>query len=174
MFQKKNNHLREIIETLAEGGVDFLVCGGVALVIHGVERMTLDLDLSVGMERDNLVRFLHVMKKLGLVPRVPVPADSLLDPDKRREMVSEKNALVFPFFDPKNPYRQVDIFIADSFSHDMLKNHVETMKIGNTEVRLLTKEKLLDMKKAIKPPRDKDLFDIKALEDIMKRNGRGQ
>jgi len=48
------------------------------------------------------------------------------------------------------------------------------MKIGNTEVRLLTKEKLLDMKKAIKPPRDKDLFDIKALEDIMKRNGRGQ
>lgn len=169
---KKDSHLHEIIGTLAGGGVDFIVCGGVALVLHGVERMTLDLDLSVGMDHDNLERFLHAMKKLGLVPRVPVPAESLLDVEKRREMVHEKNALVFSFFDPKNPYRQVDVFIADSFSYDALKNHVETVKIGKVNVRLLTKEKLLDMKRAINPPRDKDLFDIKALEDIMKR-GRG-
>jgi hypothetical protein len=172
MARDHNNHLMDITTALAENGVDFIVCGGVALVLQGVERMTLDLDLSVGMGHDNLNRFLHVMKKLGLVPRAPVPADSLLDEEKRSEMVREKNALVFSFFDPTSPYRQVDIFIADSFSHDMLKHYVDAVKIGAWEISVISKEKLLDMKKAIDPPRDKDLYDIKALEAILKGNGR--
>lgn len=171
LFRKKNNHLSEIITTLAESGVDFIVCGGVALVLHGVERMTLDLDLSVGMEHDNLVHFLHAMKKLGLVPRAPVPADSILDGEKLRAMVNEKNAIVFTFFDPDNPYRQVDIFITDSYSYDELKDHVDIVTIANMKIRLVSKKKLLDMKKAINPPRDKDLFDIRMLESLMKREG---
>lgn len=38
------NHLKDILKELTERGVQFVICGGVALVLHGVERMTLDLD----------------------------------------------------------------------------------------------------------------------------------
>ena len=74
MFSKKNNYLKEIIATLNDNSVDYIICGGVALVLHGVERMTMDLDLSVGMDEGNLKRFLQSMKKLGLTPRAPVPS----------------------------------------------------------------------------------------------------
>jgi intracellular sulfur oxidation DsrE/DsrF family protein len=38
-----NNHLKDILTALAKKGVRFVVCGGVAVALHGVERMTLDL-----------------------------------------------------------------------------------------------------------------------------------
>ncbi|MBP7737445.1 MAG: hypothetical protein KA369_15800 [Spirochaetes bacterium] len=169
MFSKKNNYLKEIITTLNENNVDFIICGGVALVLHGVERMTMDLDLSVGMEGDNMARFLRAMKRLGLTPRAPVPAESLLDEEKRAAMISEKNALVFSFIDTKNPFRQVDVFMTDRFSYEKLKDHVETMSVGSMNIKLVTKKKLLEMKKAINPPRDKDLFDIRLLEKIIEK-----
>ncbi len=167
---KSGNHLKDIILALRKNGVDFIICGGVALVLHGIERMTMDLDLSLEMKEDNLKRFLDVMDELGLVPRAPVPAESILDPEKRKMMVDQKKAVVFTFLDPRNPYRQVDIFITDAFSFESMRDHVETVKIGGEDINLLSKKKLLDMKKSIPSPRDKDRFDIVLLEKILAKS----
>ncbi len=43
------NHLNEILMVLSEKNVEFVVAGGVAVVLHEVERLTLDLDLAVKM-----------------------------------------------------------------------------------------------------------------------------
>ena len=56
------------------------MCGGVAAVLHGVERMTMDIDLSLDLDRSNLEKFISVMKNMNLKPRVPVPPESILDP----------------------------------------------------------------------------------------------
>lgn len=40
------NHLKEIIYRLADRGIDFIIGGGVAAVLHGVERVTMDLDIA--------------------------------------------------------------------------------------------------------------------------------
>ena len=84
-------------------------------------------------------------------------------------MTEEKNALVFTFFDKGNPFRQVDVFIADGFSYAALEEHVETVDIGGMKINLISKKKLLEMKKAIRPPRDKDLFDIQVLDRIINK-----
>lgn len=165
---RSSNHLKEILLTLSKDNVEYIICGGVAAALHGVERMTLDLDLSVNVEPENLKRFLRVMKKLKLRPRVPVPAETLLDPEQRRLMIDEKNALVFTFIDIDNPYRQVDFFLQDVFSYDRLNQHTEELYIGRYAVKLLSKEKLLEMKKAIEPARDKDMFDINVLERLIR------
>jgi len=161
------NHLSEIILTLKESGVDFIVCGGVALVVQGVERLTMDIDLSVELSRGNLEKFLSVMNKLRLKPRAPVPAESLLDPETRKMFVEEKHALVFTFIDLENPFRQVDVFIADSLSYDTLKDDSEIFDIENQPVRVLSRQKLLALKQAIDPPREKDLFDIRMLKKLL-------
>lgn len=168
---RSSNHLKEILLALSKDNVEYIICGGVAAALHGVERMTLDLDLSVSMEPDNLKRFLRVMKKLKLKPRVPVPADSLLDPEQRRMMIDEKNALVFTFLDIENPFRQVDFFLTDEFSFDRLYRHTDELHIGRHTVKLLSKEKLVEMKRAIEPVRDKDMFDINVLEKLIKEEG---
>lgn len=38
-------YYEQIFKTLTDAGVDYLVVGGVALVLHGVVRLTIDLDL---------------------------------------------------------------------------------------------------------------------------------
>jgi hypothetical protein len=163
------SYLQEIIYNLSANDVKFIICGGVALVLQGSERMTMDLDLSVDLSEENLIKFLDSMKKLNLTPRVPVPPESILSPEKREIMIKEKNALVFTFIDTKNPYKQVDMFITDNLSYEKLKNKVEIIKMGDYNIEVLSKEALLELKKSIDPPRDKDIFDIKTLEKLINK-----
>ena len=61
----QESHLIEILCTLQDRGVDFVVAGGVAAVLHGVERMTLDLDVAVSLDPYNLRRFLSALDQLA-------------------------------------------------------------------------------------------------------------
>jgi len=65
-----SNHINEILFALTDAEVEFVVGGGVAAVLHGVERVTLDIDLALDMDPANVEKFLHVIRGLGLQPRV--------------------------------------------------------------------------------------------------------
>ena len=67
--------------------------------MHGVKRLTVDMDLSLHMTKDNLLKFLTVMKNENMVPRVPIPAESILDKKILNAIVEEKGAVVFTFID---------------------------------------------------------------------------
>jgi len=86
----QESHLVEILCTLSDYHVDFVVAGGVAMVLHGVERTTLDLDVAVSLEPGNLRRFLQALASLRLVPRAPVPAEIILDQQRIAELIREK------------------------------------------------------------------------------------
>lgn len=158
------NHLKDLIKSFSQADVRFIICGGVAVVLHGVERMTLDLDLAVDMDRSNLQKFLGVMRDEKMVPRSPVDPNQLLDEAFVDRIVREKQAIVFTFVDLKNPYRQVDIFLTKENSYNELRNHTVPIWVDKMEVQLISKEKLIEMKKQVVPVREKDVLDIKALE----------
>jgi predicted nucleotidyltransferase len=163
------NHLKEILKELTERGVQFVVCGGVAVVLHGVERMTLDLDLVVEMSRENLQRFIDAMRALNLVPRVPVPPEALLDETSRRKMREEKGALVFTFHDIKNPFRQVDIFLTNEPSFQTLHEDAEKVDVNGFSVSIASPLKLIEMKRKVNPMRAKDIQDINFLINKIQR-----
>ena len=160
-------HLREIIVALADAKVDFVIGGGVACVLQGVERFTLDLDVAVKLTTLNLEKFIGAMNALGLVPRVPVQPESLLDPAFRKMVVEEKNALVFTFIDLKDPRRHVDLFLRDDLSYEALANHCDVVVLDRRKVSIVSVEKLLEIKESIDPPRDKDQLDIAALRKML-------
>ena len=162
-----NNHLKDILIALARAEIKFVVCGGVAVVLHGVERLTLDIDLAVSMERDNLSALIDVIKDLNMVPRVPVDPAVMLDPEKRRIMREEKRALVFTFIDNANPYRQIDVFLSDEKLYDSLIDESMIVNFDNYPVPIVSLEQLIDMKRNVNPPREKDLSDIGQLVRIM-------
>lgn len=158
----------EILQALQSARVDFIVGGGVACVLHGVERVTMDVDVSVHMHPDNLTRFLSVMSALGLRPRVPITPAALLDPEVVRMMVEEKHALVFSFVDPDRPMRHVDIFLTAELSFESLVNDSEWIEIEGARIRIINRRRLLAIKRAILPPRTKDLLDIEFLSRFEK------
>ena len=162
------NHVLEILRVLAAHHVEFVVCGGVAVVLHGVERMTLDVDLSVAMTSENLRRVIGAMRELGLKPRAPVAPEVLLDPKQVKALITEKHALAFTFLDPDRPYRQADILLTPDASYEKLKRDAVTMHAGKVPVAVVSAKRLIQMKKKVRPKREKDVADIRALSALLK------
>lgn len=161
--QSPANPYFEILSALHGAGVEFIVGGGVACVLHGVERVTMDVDLAVLMQPANLGRFLKVMANLGLKPRVPIPPESLLEPETIRMMLEEKHALVFSFLDPDRPIRHVDMFLRPDLAYESLLPDSEWVALGSLRLRVVGKRRLLAIKLGIQPPRLKDALDIEFL-----------
>ncbi|MDF3059219.1 MAG: hypothetical protein K0R17_3434 [Rariglobus sp.] len=153
----------EIIKALSDAHVDFIIGGGVACVLHGVERVTMDIDLSVHMTPENLGRFIDVMAALKLKPRVPISPAALLDPGFIRMMIEEKHALVFSFLDPDRPIRHVDMFLVADLAYESLLPDSDQVEVEGISVRIINRRRLLAIKLAITPPRPKDTLDIEFL-----------
>ena len=165
-----SNHINEILFALTDAEVEFVVGGGVAAVLHGVERVTLDIDLALDMDPANVEKFLRVIHELGLQPRVPVPAHDLMSREAVQRMVAEKGALVFSFVDFDRPLRHVDIFLQDNLSFEELSRDSRKVVIENRAIKIMGIDKLLETKRAISPLRDKDLIDIKQLEKLQNQS----
>jgi hypothetical protein len=159
--------LKQILSRMAEAEVRFVVAGGVAAVLHGVERLTLDLDIALQMTSSNLENFLTVMKEFSLTPRVPVAPEVLLDPSAVRRIVEEKHAVVFTFHDVDRPLYHVDVFLTENLSYNALAVDSIVFPVEGREVHLVSLSKLIELKEQIDPPRPKDEMDLKELRRVM-------
>jgi hypothetical protein len=110
---------------------------------------------AVATDPANFAKFLSVMEKLGLKPRVPIDPRSLLDPGVMDHIIHDKQALVFSFLDPDLPIRQVDMFLRSDLSHQSMAAYVETVEFHGKKLKVVSKRKLLEIKLAIDPPRAK-------------------
>ena len=87
--------IAELLHSLSEGQVRYVLVGGMAVQLHGFVRSTFDIDLVLAMNDENLVRFIEVAKRFGLTPSIPVPIDSLRNAAQIEQWHREK----MPLFD---------------------------------------------------------------------------
>jgi len=159
-------HHETILNALSDAGVEFIVGGGMACILQGVERLTMDVDVAVMMQEKNWERLVKVTENLGLIPRVPLNPRSLIDPAVRRVVLDEKKAIVFTFLHPDRPSLQLDVFLRPDLAYEVLLKDAQWMNLEGRKIQVLNRQKLLALKKAIQPPRPKDLLDIAALEGM--------
>jgi hypothetical protein len=164
------SHLVEILCILVDRGVQFVVAGGAAIVLHGIQRMTLDLDIAVSPDQTNLRRFISTLNQLKFIPRAPVPAETILNRERVEALVREKNALVFTFWCPGEPYKQIDMFLTRENSFDGLVSDARMLTVCGRTVLVASRKKLIEMKRRVEPIRAQDLSDIQALQTIEKTN----
>jgi predicted nucleotidyltransferase len=166
MNMKQNfDQLLGLLKKLAEQEIKFVVCGGVACVLHGVERATYDLDVSIDFDEKNLKNFIETVKEYNLIPRIPEPVENLLDQKKRMEWIDKKGALVYTFVSNDSPL-QLDIFLSYPKSYFDLVEKANKFRIGEVEFLVSSIEDIIAVKKLVHPMREKDLLDIKELEKI--------
>lgn len=157
--------LFELIKELSGAGIKYVVCGGVACVLQGVERATYDLDISVSFDNANIDKIIKVADKFKLIPRIPEPVEALKDEIKRKNWLEKKGALVYTFVSKKTPL-QLDIFLSYPRSYEELFENADELVIDDIKFKVSSIEDLIFVKKHIEPMRDKDLTDIKELEII--------
>ncbi len=86
---------------LAKQKVRYLVVGGFAVNFHQVQRATMDLDLIVHLEKDNLEGFLNVVSMLGFKPKAPVNPMDLVNSEIREEWLQRRGCGFSAFINPR-------------------------------------------------------------------------
>jgi len=159
----------ELFKALNEKRVDYIVVGGVALVLHGVVRLTADLDLAVDLEGKNLKKLISCMAELGYKPVAPVKPEDLLNDSLREKWIREKNMRAFGFHHLKNP-GLVDIIIEMPVKYQELKKHAVRIKAGDLNIPVVSVEDLIEIKRRTGRPQDE--ADIQALREAKKNAGK--
>lgn len=154
-----------IFRELNAHGVNYVVIGGLAVNLHGYSRATADLDVVVSLRNAELSKFIAAVKKLGLVPRVPVALEDLLDEKKRSEWMNEKNMLVFTVYHPQNPMESIDVMIDNAERFDDFLSRKVLMKVGDINIPVISIPDLIYLKE--KAGRGRDVIDVQALRKIL-------
>lgn len=157
-------NVRQIFAALNDAQVDYVVVGGLAVILHGYLRATADLDLAIGFSSGNARRGMRALASIGLQPRLPVALDDFADADKRSDWLLNRNMLVFPLWDPANPLRSVDVFIDEPIGFDDLMAEAVIKDMDGLKVRIASIPHLIEMKRRAGRPRD--LEDIDKLQQI--------
>ncbi len=160
------NLLTLTLTALADAGVEFVVCGGVACILQGVTRATHDLDLRVVLDDANLTKLIGVARSLGLAPRIPEPIEHLAEAARRRVWLEEKHALVYTLLSASGAFA-VDVFLSYPIPYEDLAARADVFMVGGRAIKASSRLDLIAAKRAVQPPRVKDLRDIEDLLELI-------
>jgi len=153
--------IQQLVSALANANVAYCVVGGVAVNLHGVPRMTYDIDIMVATDRENLDRCHQLLSGLGLQIRLPIALVDAADRELAAQWEDERSLLALTYSDPRNPLREVDILIAPSLDPDGVV--ARAVSVG-TGVRVAAVADLIALKR--RANRSQDLSDIAHLERL--------
>ncbi len=155
----------DVYAAFAEADVPFVVVGGMAVVLSGHVRATVDLDVIVDLKPAPALRAMQALLRLGLLPRVPVDPADFANPEIREGWIRDKHMQVLSFYDPQHVAREVDVFVAHPIDFDVLSAAAVHMDVGAHTIPVASLQHLIDLKRAAGRPRD--LEDIQALQVLL-------
>jgi hypothetical protein len=141
------NRFLRLIEVLKTHDVRFIVVGGIAAVLQRVPVNTQDFDLVHDRAKDNVARLVAALAELGAAyrddPRNLRPNESHLEgPGNQLLRAGNLNFDLLGAIDPGGSY-------------DDLLPGSEILDVGGNLVRVLTLEKLTEIKRVLSRPKDK-------------------
>ena len=160
----------DLFRALDQAQVRYLLIGGLAMNIYGVERATMDVDLMLAMDDENLQAFLQVARKLELQPVMPVPLEGIADPLQLKRWAEEKHMVAFALRPPEPSAPTLDILIQPKIDFSLAWQRRMEKALGGDRIQLADIDDLIALKAGTGRLRDQS--DIAALERL-KQLGKG-
>lgn len=154
----------DLFAALERHKADYLLIGGLALNIYGVERATMDVDLVIALDEANVRRFIAAAEELGMAPVAPVRLAELADEQKRRAWIEERHMRAFALHGIEAGKPTVDILISPAIDFAAAFSRKVVKQIGALPVCLASLDDLLELKR--QAGRKQDLADIEALQRL--------
>jgi len=147
---------KELLRLFNENDVRYLVIGGIAVLMHGYPRNTIDLDLTVAADQENAERIVRVLSEFGF-------GDTGLSTD----LFTAENSLVRIGVPPV----RIEIlnYLEGLSFEQAYADRIERDFQGVT-VSLISIQDLISNKKAV--GRHKDLADVEWLEKMVSEDKR--
>jgi predicted nucleotidyltransferase len=155
--------LGSLLRRLTEAEVDFVIVGGVAVVLQASPRFTRDLDICYATARENLERLGSVLVDLGAMLR-GVEEDLPFAPDVHTLRRTQILTL-------STREGDIDLLVNPDGSPDYetLRRGADHMDLDDLTVAVASIEDLIAMKRAAGRPQD--LVDLESLELARRRRG---
>jgi hypothetical protein len=165
------------LEQLAEGGVRFVVIGGVAASLHGSNVITSDLDICYARDDENLERLARVLAGLGARLRgAPKDIRFLLDAKTLRKGDH------FTFTTRMGPLDLLGTPAGMPGGYEALERGAEEFDLEGISVKVASIDDLITMKRSAGRPKDlrmveelgalRDEIDARAAEERKRKRGR--
>jgi hypothetical protein len=162
-FDQPTFRLGGLLGLLTEAKVDFVIVGGVAVVLQASPRFTRDLDICYATTPENLERLGEVLLAIGAMLR-GVEEDVPFVPDARTLRRAQMLTLTTREGD-------LDLLVDPLGSPDYaaLRTRADRMDLEGVTVAVASVEDLIAMKRAAGRPQD--LVDLESLEMARRRRG---
>jgi hypothetical protein len=154
-----------IVRALNEAKVQYLIVGGLAVNAHGFERLTVDVDLVIGLDRENIIRGIRALEAIDYHMSIPVTPEEFADPELRRQWQEEKGMVVLKLWSDKHRRTPIDVFIYEPFDFQVEYQSARWQTVlGEHTAPVISYQTLLKMKEGAGRP--KDLIDIEKLRKL--------
>jgi hypothetical protein len=130
----------DLLQSLDDAHVDYVLVGGLAVTLHGYQRVTMDVDVVMAMDVANLARFIACAKAANLHPVIPVPIESLANPELLDQWYREKGMLAFGLREPDMMATVIDVLIKPVVPFEELRRDALLRNIGKLEVPIASIE----------------------------------
>lgn len=154
----------DLLKEFYNSRIKYMIVGGLSVNLHGIPRVTQDIDIIISLERENIDALNSVMKKLGYLPSLPVNPDDLADEDKREQWISGKNLIAFTYYHTSDHFKVVDIVISHPLDFDTSFKKRTEKNLNGFSINLVSIDDLITMKKF--SGRNQDLSDIELLKKL--------
>jgi predicted nucleotidyltransferase len=142
-----------VLDALDQQKVEYILVGGVAVILHGIERLTRDIDIFVKMDNKNIERLRKALH-------------SIFEDESIEEITLEElqKYAVIRYGTPDNFYIDIMARLGEVAVYEDLE--YEIISYQGIKIRIATPETLYNLKKDT--IRYKDKFDAAYLKELIK------
>ncbi len=143
----------KLLVRLADGGVDFVIVGGIAVTLHGYVRLTEDVDILIDTSLPNVRRFLDALADYGEGFARELSPEDFNDEEGAIRIVEETER------------SQIDVFTRMSgLRYADLRADADILSLSGHSIPYASKAALIGLKS--RSVREKDQFDVAALKKL--------
>ena len=136
----------DFFEAMTSARVDYVLVGGLAVSLQGVVRGTLDVDVVLAMDNENVSRFIDSARKLGLSPSLPVPIEALQDSVQIDTWYREKHMLAFTLREAEPAGLVVDVLVRPLVPFEELRAAASHRPFGKASIPVASIRHLIALK----------------------------
>lgn len=155
---------QDLFSAFSRHQIDYVLIGGLAVSLHGIERATMDIDVTVAMTTANLSALVAMARELGMTPVLPVDLDTLTDLEQLATWHRERNLQAFALHAPGLTGITLDVLLYPPVNFTTMRERAVTFKAGDVSIVVVSVEDLIALKQAVGRPID--LADIEHLKRL--------
>ena len=138
--------IKKIFDVLNANNVKYLVCGGLAVNIYGIPRMTADIDLLLDFDETNISNFENATKYLMFQSVIPIQINTFIKKEERLKAITEKKLIAYSYFNANKGYMNLDVLLDTPIDFNILWQQKTQRMVGETVINLVSIEHLIQLK----------------------------